>query len=83
MSILGSIICLGAGIAFAGMSILAAWGGMQAIRQEVLHGFVSANPGPTDRIITLLLISVPLAGVTAIGLLSAVRMSLVAFGLGM
>jgi hypothetical protein len=82
MFILGSIVCLGAALAFAAIAILAVWGGSQAISREVLRGFVSANPGAADRVITLLLVGVPLAGVAAIGLLSAVRMTLVAFGLG-
>jgi hypothetical protein len=82
MSILGSIIALGAALAFAGMAILAVWGGLQAIRSELLRGFVSANPSVADRAITVLLVGVPLAGVAAIGLLSAVRVARVAFGLG-
>jgi hypothetical protein len=82
MSILGSIICLGAALAFAAMALLAVWGGLRAIRRELLRGFVSANPGAADRALTLLLVGVPLAGVAAIGLLSAVRLTLVALGLG-
>jgi hypothetical protein len=82
MFILGSIIALGSAIAFAGMALLAVWGGLQAIRHELLRGFVSANPGAADRAITILLVGVPLAGVAAIGLLGAVRITLVALGLG-
>ncbi|MBX0330155.1 hypothetical protein K2Z83_21025 [Oscillochloris sp. ZM17-4] len=82
MSILGSIIALGAALAFAAIAVLAVWGGLEAVRREILRGFVSANPGPADRALTLLLVGVPLAGVAAIGLLSAVRVALVALGLG-
>jgi hypothetical protein len=82
MAILGSIIALGAALAFAAIAGLAVWGGLQAIRHELLRGFVSANPGPADRALTLLLVGVPLAGVAAIGLLGAVRVALVALGLG-
>ncbi|MEI7644437.1 MAG: hypothetical protein WCJ55_09165 [Chloroflexales bacterium] len=82
MSILGSIICLGAALAFAGIALLAVWGGSQAIRHELLRGFVSANPGVADRVLTILLVGVPLVGVAAIGLLSAIRMTMVAFGQG-
>ncbi|MEI7771814.1 MAG: hypothetical protein WCI67_17610 [Chloroflexales bacterium] len=82
MSILGSIICLGAALAFVAIVVIAVWGGLRAIRRELLRGFVSARPGAADRVITLLLVGVPLAGVAAIGLLSAVRLALVAFRLG-
>jgi len=82
MAILGSIICLGAALAFVAMVALSVWGALQAIRLEIMRGFVSANPGPADRALTLLLIGVPLAGVAAIGLLSAVRLTMVALGMG-
>jgi hypothetical protein len=82
MSILGSIIAIGSALAFAGIALLAVWGGLRAIRQELLRGFVSANPGAADRAITILLVGVPLAGVAALGLLAAVRLTLVALGLG-
>jgi hypothetical protein len=82
MAILGSIICLGVAIAFVVIAGLAVWGTVQAIRLEILRGFVSANPGPADRALTLILVGVPLAGVAAISLLSAVRMALVAVGAG-
>ncbi|MEI6776976.1 MAG: hypothetical protein WCK70_08745 [Chloroflexales bacterium] len=82
MSILGSIICLGAALANAGISILAVWGGLQAIRRELLRGFISANPSAADRTMTILMVGAPMAGVAFIGMLSAVRMIIVAFGLG-
>ena len=82
MAILGSIIALGAAVAFALIVVLAVWGAALAIRDEVLRGFVSANPGPADRVLTLLLVGVPLAGVAAIGLLGALRVALVAIGQG-
>ena len=82
MAILGSIIALGAALVFAAMAVLAVWGVLQAVRGELLRGFVSANPGPLDRALTLLLVGVPLAGVAALGLLAAVRITLVALGQG-
>jgi hypothetical protein len=82
MAILGSLIALGAAVAFVVIVGLAVWGGLLAIRQELLRGFVSANPGPADRALTLLLVGVPLAGVAAIGLLGALRLALVALGMG-
>lgn len=82
MAILGSMIALGAAVAFAAIALLAVWGVAQAIRGELLRGFVSANPGPLDRTLTLLLVGVPLVGVVALGLLGALRIALVAVGLG-
>jgi hypothetical protein len=82
MAILGSIIALAAALAFAAIAILSVWGCLQAVRGELLRGFISANPAPADRIVTLLLVGVPLAGVAALGLLAAVRIILVAIGQG-
>ncbi|NTV65494.1 MAG: hypothetical protein HGA65_18445 [Oscillochloris sp.] len=82
MAILGSIVCLGSALAFAVIAVLSVWATAQAIRQEVVYGFVSANPSPADRTLTLLMVGVPLAGVAALSLLSAVRFALVALGRG-
>jgi hypothetical protein len=82
MFIIGSIIALLAALAFAAMAALAVWGVFRAIRGELVRGFIIARPGPAERVFTMLLVGVPLAGVAALGLLAAVRLVLVALGQG-
>ncbi|NTW02940.1 MAG: hypothetical protein HGA19_16935 [Oscillochloris sp.] len=82
MAIFGSLIALAAALAFVAIVALSFWGTLQAVSDELLRGFISANPSATDRALTLLLVGVPLAGVAALGLLSAVRLTLVALGMG-
>lgn len=80
MALLGSLIALGAALAFAALGVLTLWGGWLAIRREVVRGFVSTAPAPVERIGTLLLIGVPLAGAALLSLLAAIRITVVALG---
>lgn len=80
--VLGSIVALGAALAFVVIVLSSAWGTFQAIRDEVLRGFVRENPPFADRATTLLFVSVPLLGVLTLGLLSVARLFLVALGMG-
>nr|WP_044199595.1 hypothetical protein [Oscillochloris trichoides] len=82
MAIIGSLIALGAALAFIAMAGFSVWGTLQAVRDELMVGFISTNPSAAERSLTLLLVGLPLAGVAVLGLLSAVRMIQVAFGLG-
>lgn len=82
MALLGSLIALGAALAFAALSLFTLWAGWLAVRREVLRGFVSAAPPPAERTLTLLLIGVPLIGAALLGLLAALRIAAVALGVG-
>lgn len=80
MYVLGALIMVGAGVAFGALGALMIWGGMQAVRDELLRGFVSANPSGGDRALTLTLVGFPMVVAGIFGLLSAVWMVLVAIG---
>lgn len=82
MMFLGSLIALGAALAFAALAALTLWGGWLAVRREVLRGFVSAAPAPAERTVTLLLIGLPLCGAALLAILAALRIAAVALGLG-
>ncbi len=82
MALLGSLIAFGAALIFAALAIATLWGGWQAVRRELLRGFVSANPSAGERFWSLFLTIVPLLGAAALGLLAAWRIMQVAFGLG-
>lgn len=82
MALLGSLIALGAALVFAALALATLWGGWQAIRRELLRGFVSTNPAMGERIWSLLLTIVPLLGAALLGLLAAWRIVQVALGLG-
>ncbi|MEF3273608.1 MAG: hypothetical protein K6356_04290 [Chloroflexus sp.] len=82
MALLGSLIALGAALVFAALALATLWGGWQAVQRELLRGFVSTNPSPSERIWSLVLTVVPLLGTALLGLLAAWRIVQVALGLG-
>lgn len=83
MSIIGSLIAIGAGLANAALGILFLWGISFTLRQEVRRGFVSRPASNTSgQWLTILGLVLPL-GITAVfALFAALRMLQVAFGLG-
>ncbi|WP_333691826.1 hypothetical protein [Chloroflexus sp.] len=82
MALLGSLIALGAALVFAALAVATLWGGWQAVRRELVRGFVSANPSTVERLWSLFLTVVPLLGAVLLGLLAAWRIFQVALGLG-
>lgn len=82
MFILGALIAVGAALGFAAVGLLVLWGGWQAFSREIRHGFISGNPAPGQRLLTLALFLVPLAITALFGLLAAGRIVAVALGLG-
>jgi hypothetical protein len=81
MSVLGSIIALGAALAFVAVAVLLIWGGYLALRDEVRRSFIITRPGPAARALDLLLIVGPLLGAALLSLLGAGKIALVALGL--
>ncbi|NJN18160.1 MAG: hypothetical protein HC822_18785 [Oscillochloris sp.] len=82
MAVLGSVIALGAALAFVAVSGLLFWGGWIMLQRELLRGFVSAAASPGERVLTVLLTVVPLIITACFSLLAAGRIALVAVGLG-
>jgi TRAP-type C4-dicarboxylate transport system permease small subunit len=82
MFVLGSLIAIGAAVAFATIGILTLWGGWHAFQQELQRGFVSENTSAGERALTLILVGLPLVGAAVFGLLSALRIAAVAVGAG-
>lgn len=81
MFILGVLIAIGSGIAFAAMGAFVLWGGFDALTREVPRGFVRTAASGGQRALTMLAVGVPLVITGLFGLLAAGRMLQVAFGL--
>lgn len=82
MFILGSIIAIGAAIAFAVLGALTLWGGWVTVTRELPAHFVSAGASAGERTQTLALVVVPLTITGIFGLLAGWRILLVALGMG-
>ncbi len=80
--LLGVIIAIGAAVAFAALGGLTLWGGLNTISSELPRGFVRSGASGAQRLGTLALVGVPLLITGVFGLLAALRILQVAFGLG-
>ena len=81
MAILGSLVAIGAAVAFAAMGGLVLWGGWIMLRREVFTGFISAQPSPLERAFTLVCTALPLLVVGLFGIATAARFFALAFGI--
>lgn len=81
-SILGSLLAIVTALAFVALAGLLAWGGRETLRGEIQRGFTSAPPAPIDRVLTVLGLTLPLAGAALLSLLAGGRILLVALHLG-
>ena len=78
---LGVLIAIGAAGAFAAVGILTIWGGYEAVRRELVRGFVVNPPSPAERVISLSVTVVPLAVVALFSLMAAGRITLMVLGI--
>ncbi len=82
MSILGSIIAIGAALAFAAIGVITIWAGYLTWNDEVRRGFVSRpETSPGGRTLTAVGLAIPIVGVAVLSLLGAVQTLLVGLGL--
>lgn len=81
MSALGSIIALGAALAFAVVAALLVWGGYLTLRDELRRSFIVNPPAPAARAFNVLLFVGPLLGAALLSLLAAGKIALVALGI--
>lgn len=79
---LGVIIAVAAAVAFAALGGLTLWGGLNTLTSELPRGFVRSGVSGAGRLGTLALVGLPLLITGAFGLLAALRILQVAFGLG-
>lgn len=79
---IGSLVAVGAALAFLLVGALVWWGVRRALGCEVAASFRSRPPTPAGRVLTLLAVAIPAAGVALLALLAAARILLVAFGAG-
>lgn len=82
MALLGSLIAIGAALAFAVIGGLLIWGSWNTLNQEVPRGFVSVPPSAVDRLLTLGVLVIPSVAAAVLSLLGAWRILLVALGAG-
>ncbi|NTU81767.1 MAG: hypothetical protein HGA45_20710 [Chloroflexales bacterium] len=82
MYILGVLIAIGSAVAFAVIGALTIWGGLSTMRTEVSRDYLRTRAGAGTRTSTSLLVGLPLLITGAFGILAALRMLQVAFGLG-
>ena len=82
LALLGSLIAVGAALAFAAVGLLTLWGGREVFTRELPRDFTRSALTPGRRALTALVVGLPL-GITALfGLLAAGRILQVALGLG-
>jgi hypothetical protein len=81
MYILGVLIAVGAALAFAAIGALTLWGGLNTLRTELPRDYLRTRAGVGPQVTTALLVGLPLLITGTFGLLAAVRMLAVAFGL--
>jgi hypothetical protein len=78
---LGSLIAIGAALAFAVLGVLTLYGGVRATREQLLPGFRPDRPGPVQRFLALAAVWVPVAVVAFFGLYAGVHIVRVVLGL--
>lgn len=76
---LGVLTAIGAGIVFGALGLLTLWGGIVALRTELPRDYRRTQANGTVRLVTTLLIALPLFVTAAFGLLAAGRFFQVAF----
>ncbi|HMQ30239.1 MAG TPA: hypothetical protein PKD53_05895 [Chloroflexaceae bacterium] len=79
--LLGVLIAIGAGVVFAVMGALTLWGGLDTMRTEVPRDHLRSQADGGTRALTAVLVGLPLLITGLFGLLAALRLIQVAFGL--
>ncbi len=80
--IIGVLIAIGAGVAFAAVGALTLWGGIGTLRTEVARDYLRTQASAGARTLTAALVGLPLLATALFGLLAALRFIQVALGLG-
>lgn len=80
--LLGVLVAVGAAAAFAVIGALTIWGGLNTLRTEVPRDHLRSRAGGGARAATNLLVGLPLLVTGIFGILAALRLLQVAFGLG-
>jgi ABC-type phosphate transport system permease subunit len=78
--VLGALVAVGAGVAFAVVGVLAIWGGLNTLSTEVPRDYVRTRAGGGARIATSLLVGLPVLITGLFGVLALVRMVQMALG---
>ena len=79
--ILGVLVAVGAAVAFAALGVLTLWGGFTTLRGEVPRDYLRTRASGGTRTFTTLLVGLPLLITGVFGLIAALRLLQVAFGL--
>lgn len=79
--ILGVLVAIGAAVAFAALGALTLWGGFTTLRGEVPRDYLRTRASGGARTLTTLLVGLPLLITGVFGLMAALRLLQVAFGL--
>ena len=80
--ILGVLIAIGAAVVFGAIGALTLWGGLNTLGTEVPRDYLRTRAGAGAQATTALLVGLPLLITGIFGLLAALRIFQVAFGLG-
>lgn len=79
---LGVLIAIGAAVVFGVVGALTIWGGLETLRTEIPRDHLRSQADGATRMTTALLVGLPLLITGLFGLLAALRILQVAFGLG-
>jgi hypothetical protein len=79
--VLGVLVAVGSGVAFAALGALTLWGGLTTLRTEVPRDYLRTRADGGARALTSVLVGMPLLITGFFGLFAAVRLLQVAFGL--
>jgi hypothetical protein len=79
--VLGVLVAIGSAVAFAVMGALTIWGGFTTLRTEVPRDYLHTHAAGGARATTSFLVGLPLLITGVFGLLAALRLLQVAFGL--
>jgi hypothetical protein len=80
--LLGVLVAIGAAVAFAAIGALVIWGGLKTLGSEVPRDYLRTRASGGTRAVTLVLVGLPLLVTGFFGLLAALKLLQVAFGLG-
>jgi hypothetical protein len=79
--VLGVLVLVGAAVAFAVMGGLTLWGGVTTLRTEVSRDYLRTQADGGTRGLTTFLVGLPLLITGLFGLIAALRLLQVAFGI--
>lgn len=79
--LLGVLVAIGAAVAFAAIGALTIWGGLNTLRTEVARDHLRTGASGGVQTTTALLVGLPLLITGAFGIIAALKLLQVAFGL--